>query len=211
MEGNTFLRQASENRNEWDWAESRKKGKTARKDRAKCFSVTEVRYELLSLASISKGFDNLCFSMRKSQVRIFSCPFHFPYFQLSFSSQGICVFTKTISMFSAHSFCPSYTLRQVKSCFLKGYGAHKHLSFTDSNKTNKNRNWLTSFYQRTLEWFRLKRTLRIIQIQHVCHGQGHLPLQQVPQIYIKYDLVTSIHSFNTKICENDYEDERGLV
>lgn len=83
---------------------------------------------------------SVCFSTRKSQVRIFSCPFHFPYFQLSFSSQGICVFTKTISMFSAHSFCPSYTLRQVKSCFLKGYGAHKHLSFTDSNKTNKNRN-----------------------------------------------------------------------
>jgi len=32
-----------------------------------------------------------------------------------------------------------------------------------------------------IEWFGLEGTLKIIQFQPPCHGQGHLPLDQVAQ------------------------------
>jgi len=32
-----------------------------------------------------------------------------------------------------------------------------------------------------MEWFVLEGTLQIIQFQPPCHGQGHLPLDQVAQ------------------------------
>jgi len=35
--------------------------------------------------------------------------------------------------------------------------------------------------KRIIEWFKLEGTLKIIQFQLPCHGQGHLPLEQVAQ------------------------------
>lgn len=42
---------------------------------------------------------------------------------------------------------------------------------------------ITSQNQRTTERFALEGTLNIISFQHTCHGQGHLPLDQVTQRY----------------------------
>ena len=39
--------------------------------------------------------------------------------------------------------------------------------------------WLLS--HRIIEWFGLEGTLQIILFQPPCHGQGHLPLDQVAQ------------------------------
>jgi len=53
-----------------------------------------------------------------------------------------------------------------------------------------------------IEWFGLEGTLQIIWFQLPCHGQGHLPLDQVTQSPIQHSLEHcqggSSHSFSGK-------------
>jgi len=44
-----------------------------------------------------------------------------------------------------------------------------------------NEHYTSSWYHRMTEWFGLEGTLKIIQFQPPCHGQGHLLLEQVAQ------------------------------
>jgi len=54
--------------------------------------------------------------------------------------------------------------------------------------------------RRIIEWFGLEGTLKIIEFQPPCCGQGHLPLDRVAQIPIQPDLEHfqggGIHSFS---------------
>ena len=55
-------------------------------------------------------------------------------------------------------------------------------------------------YHRITEWFGLEGTLKILQFQPPCRGQGHLPLDQVAQSPMQHDLEHfqggGIHSFS---------------
>ena len=63
--------------------------------------------------------------------------------------------------------------------------------------------WWVSFSlikHRIIEWFGLEGTLKIIWFQAICHGQGHLPVDQVAQSPIQPGLEHcqggGIHSFS---------------